>query len=396
MKRLRSEQWAGDRGEGSIFFFVDAETGQKVSRNLYISYRAANKEHVVSAKTDDLDDAKKELRRLVRNRENAREGLDALKTPKHERLTVRDLVAAYLDDREFEKKSVSIAAMRSHAKPVLEALGPLRAVDLNPDHVARYKKMRRATVSDAKVSRELEILKAAFGLAAEEGRLRVVPVIKLPTLKNVRKVFFPLERLAELLAAAAKLSEDVRDFLQWLSFSGMRPKAMRLLRWSDLDQNDWTLTLRAEEDKNKAGRVLSVAGEAREILERRIARRRPGDVYIFGRVKPIGNKLIWKTWNAALAELELPSGVDGFRPYDLKKTAIRALRRAGIPEERAMHFSGHSTTSTFRRYDQTASEDNFEDMERVTLYRKERMKGSQKDTGGDAERGAKLLRLSEK
>jgi len=38
----------------------------------------------------------------------------------------------------------------------------------------------------------------------------------------------------------------------------------------------------------------------------------------------------------------------GKTPYDLKKTALRTLRQAGVSEERAMIFSGHKTASTFR------------------------------------------------
>jgi hypothetical protein len=64
----------------------------------------------------------------------------------------------YLDDREHERKRASVAAMRSHATQVLAALGGLKALDLNPDHVAAYKKTRRAKktrlgklFSDAKV-----------------------------------------------------------------------------------------------------------------------------------------------------------------------------------------------------------------------------------------------------
>jgi len=128
----------------------------------------------------------------------------------------------------------------------------------------------------------------------------------------------------------------------------------------------------------------------REIIERRSAKRRPGDVYIFGGAGPVKNKAVWKTWNLALAEMELPSGEAGYRPYDLKKTALRALRRSGIPEERAMFFSGHRTANTFRRYNVTAREDNREDMRMATEYRRKRFADSE---GADADKAARLLRI---
>jgi integrase len=382
MKRRREVVYRGERGDGTIFFFVD-ENGEKIVRNLYIFYRAGGKEYLVSARTDELGDAKRELKRLVRNRENARDGLDSLKTPKAERLTVREIVAAYLDNCEFEKKATSIKAMRSHAKPMLEALGSARAVELGAGHVARYKAHRRESVSAAKLSRELEILKASFNFAAAEEVLRSVPIIKLPAVKNARKVFFPIERVRELLEALGKRDENVRDFLDWLSFTGMRPKAVRLLRWSDLDRIDWVLTLRAEDDKNEAGRDLAVEGEAREIIGRRLARMRLGDVYIFGGVNPLSEKLVRNTWDGALADLKLPVGMkDGYVVYDLKKTALRAIRRSGVPEERAMYFSGHKTSNTFNRYNITAQDDNREDMKRATEYRQKRFAESRREENG--------------
>lgn len=406
--RVRETVWRGDRGEGSIFFRLDAE-GRRLSSNLYVSYRAEGNEYVVSAKTDELADAKRELKRLTRNRDNAAEGKEPLATPKTEKVTVAEIVKGYLYDAEHEKKCISIRDMRNHAKPVLAALGAVKALELKPSHVRAYKKARRAkttrrgtALSDAKISRELEILKAAYNFAAREELICVVPVITLPTVKNARKVFFPLDRVPELLTVTGSLCTHVRDFLHWLSLSGMRPKAIRLLRGAYLDTKDWTLVLPSEEDKNEEGREIALAGEGREIIERRT---HGFSDFIFGhepsgctfgrggrgrRLRNLTERHILEVWNAALVQMELPSGEKGFRPYDLKKTALRAIRRSGVPEERAMHFSGHKTASTFRRYDIVAREDNREDAQRVSDYRAKRF--ADKD-GENADKAAKLLRI---
>lgn len=133
--KVRETIWRGDRGEGSIFYRLDRD-GRRVSPNLYISYRAEKREQVKSAMTADVVEAKKELARLTRNRANAKEGLDVLRTPRMERQTVQGLVEGYLADRETEAES--IAAMRSHAKPLLAILGRVKATELSPDHVRRY------------------------------------------------------------------------------------------------------------------------------------------------------------------------------------------------------------------------------------------------------------------
>jgi len=70
--KVRETVWKGDRGEGTIFYRLNS-AGKRLSPNLYISYRAEGREVVVSAMTADLADAKREWKRLTRNRDNAKE-----------------------------------------------------------------------------------------------------------------------------------------------------------------------------------------------------------------------------------------------------------------------------------------------------------------------------------
>ncbi len=115
----------------------------------------------------------------------------------------------------------------------------------------------------ATINREVEHLRTAFRIAVESGKLARVPIFpKALTEANARRGFF--ER-SEFMAVLDHIKDaDVRDFLEFFYWTGMRPGEIKSLVWSDFDRETMNLRLHESNAKNEGdGRSLPRARFAR-------------------------------------------------------------------------------------------------------------------------------------
>jgi len=104
--------------------------------------------------------------------------------------------------------------------------------------------------------------------------------------------------------------------------------------------------------KNKEGRVFPLTQDLKATLVKQKARTEALQREL-GRVIPWvfhrdGEqfKSYRRAWKTACRKAGLPGRI----PHDFRRTAVRKLVRAGVPEEVAMKMTGHKTRSVFERY----------------------------------------------
>jgi integrase len=239
--------------------------------------------------------------------------------------------------------------IRLHLAPVF---GRRPMATILPADIRRYiARRQRDGARNATINRELSVLKRAFALAVAAGRLRTRPHIPLLRENNVRRGFFEPD---EFRGVRDRLPPDLADLVAFLWITGWRwrSEAARL-RWSDVSFAPGEVRLDPGTTKTGEGRVFPFTAELRKLLERRrtLTRERERTLgrpipLVFTRPggRPIGS--FTKTWARACREV----GVAARVLHDFRRTAVRNLLRAGVPERVAMQLVGWRSRQMLDRY----------------------------------------------
>jgi integrase len=267
-------------------------------------------------------------------------------------LTFRIAVRDVLDDYRINRRR-SLPDVERHIRL---HLGPFfrrrRMAAITTADVRRYVLRRQEEgARNATINRELSVLKRAFTLAISGGALPSQPRIPLLREDNVRRGFFEPD---EFVAVRRRLPRDLADFVSFLYTTGWRwrSEAARL-RWANVSLAAGEVRLDPGTTKTGEGRVFPFTAELYTLLERRraVTRQRERELgraipYVFTRPtgEPIGS------FNKAWATACRAAGVPGRVLHDFRRTAVRNLVRAGVPERVAMQLVGWRSRQMLDRY----------------------------------------------
>jgi integrase len=168
------------------------------------------------------------------------------------------------------------------------------------------------------------------------------------------------------------LPDHLREPASFLYVTGWRKGAMCSLMWLrdcelrfDDDHNliGGSVTLQAENAKNKHASTLPLKGQLLEVMRRAWENRAAECPYVFhDGLRPVRD--FRKSWASACKA----AGIEGTLVHDMRRSCARNLVRAGVPERVAMSVTGHLTRSMFDRYNIVAGADLESAMERVSEY----------------------------
>lgn len=309
-----------------------------------------------------------------------------------ERTTTDELIDDVLLDYRVNGKAVRFAAsaINNHLRPYFSGR---RAITVGTTDVQKYVAFRRSpnqgtrpyrgrlreakripirAASNATINRELALLKHAFYLGMKHTPRKVTSVPHIPLLDedNVRKAFFEHD---QFLAVRRSLPGYLQPVVTFAYYTGCRRGEILNLRLEQIDLNERIVRLEAGTTKNDEARLLPLTTELYEMLamQRSIRDAKfPNCPWVFFNEsgKHIGRFM--RSWRAACVQAGLVNedGEPDRLFHDLRRSGVRNLIRAGVPERVAMRISGHKTRSIFDRYNIVSERDLHEAARRLETY----------------------------
>jgi len=330
---------------GSIYRrkWKDKDCSIREGEILWIKYYRNGKP--IRESTGSTKDA--DAKRLLKKREGE---ISAGKLPGiyFDRVRFDELAEDLLSDYRINGKNVVRAELSvRHLKVEFEGM---RVTAITTPRINIYIEERLAEgAANATINRELAALKRMLNLAAKQTPPKVDKVPYIPMLKenNVRKGFFEHD---QFLALRDVMSEHLKGFVTFGYKVGWRISEISNLTWSRVDLKQGIVRLEAGETKNHEARTVYLDNELQEIFghQRKLCKKLGTALpYVFpnhdgtDRVKRFD-----KAWRTACKKAKI--GVRLF--HDFRRTAVRNMVRAGVPERVAMMISGHKTRAVFDRY----------------------------------------------
>ncbi len=273
-----------------------------------------------------------------------------------DRTTFDQLADGFCRDYRINQKKSLVRAERSvtHLKEFFEGM---KATAITTPIIQQYVEKRiEEGAANASINRELAALKRMLNMGAKQTPPTVDRVPHIPMLRenNVRKGFFEHGDFIKLREA---LPEYLRGFITFAYKTGWRLGEVTALTWDKVDLKRGVVRLDPGEAKNSEPRTIVVDAELLEILNRQWKLRgKSGSVLPFVFLNAKGTdriKQFVKSWRTACKNAKIGKRLF----HDFRRSAVRNMVRAGVPERVAMTISGHKTRSVFERYNVVSEDD---------------------------------------
>jgi integrase len=336
------------RGDGTIY---------KRGEVWWMSYNVNGVRYAKSAETSVKEEARNRLRDEVAR---VRSGVSL------PRSGAEPTFSALMDDlfAFYRMSSVPVARSAEYRwrLHLASQFGGMRPSQFGTGVQRAYREKRLGEgATNTTVNRELATLRRACHLAydSEPPRIARIPRFELFSESgNARRVFITEADEIKIRQAAYKAGLWQFVYFEMAFLYGWRKGELLGLRAADVQGGN----VRLRRSKNGDGREAPVPESLREPLTRLVANKAPED-RIFPR-----EGAVHKHWERILAAAGLEAGRKGYIIHDIRRTAARNKRAAGIDTSIIMDLQGWRNEKMFRRYAIVDVQDKTRAFEKLPRY----------------------------
>ncbi|NYF88892.1 integrase [Edaphobacter lichenicola] len=314
--------------------------------------------------------------------------------PQAEKIKVAELAEDFLREyRINERKSIDDATARwnLHLEPFF---GARKAIDVSSDLISRYVDQRQHEgAKNATINREVAALKRMFRLGQQSTPAKVLRMPHFPHLRenNVRKGFLEDSQYRKLVEGQELW---FRTIVECGRTYGWRISELLSMKVKQVDLMQRVIRLDPGTTKNNDGREVFMT-DALYLLLGACVEGKGAEDAVFTRPNGIPVRTLRDAWEKACtaagvgqficvdcatpvqtgAPCQKCSGkrtkYTGLIFHDLRRTAARNLRRAGISETVIMKIGGWRTRSVFERYAIVSRGDIVDAMQKLQINQQE-------------------------
>jgi integrase len=351
--------------------------GRTYPRNgvYWIDYSLNGERYRESAHTESKAQAEKLLEQRLDERGAARVSGQPFTTPAMRRLKVRDLLDNLRAD--LAQRGKDSPQNLSTIKQAGEAFGDMIAMQLKRKPFDKYIEEKRAAgYRDASINRVTGAVQQALKLAVRDKVLAQLPcyIPHLSEAGNARQGFCDAATFDKVCAFLP--SPELQDFARFAFSTGWRRKEIAQLEWSNVQDSESAIRLKADQSKNRHARLVPITGPLVEIIEHRRRARQidvNGTTQLCSLVFHREGRAIMefrKAWASACRK----AGVPSLLFHDLRRSAVTSMIHAHVPQLVAMQISGHRTVSMFQRYGIQSADEMRDAMAATEAYRENQRK----------------------
>jgi integrase len=258
--------------------------------------------------------------------------------------------------QEIMKAKATASADHNRASILKAFLGKYKASEVTPLVVENFRIKLKNTVSEktgrpysgTTVNKTVTLGRRIYYLAMDEGIVNSNPFARRGMYKEHPKGQYISDE--EFWRIHGNLLEYLKPVAIAAYLTGMRRGELLELKWIQVDLDNGTLDLSADDTKTREPRVIYLASlpDLRRVFVEAKLRRRRGQKLVF--TKEDGSLICKWTVGKNFSRASVKAGIGHRRFHDLRHTFTTNCLKAGVSRTVIMKLTGHKTLAMFLRY----------------------------------------------